>query len=222
MLYDKDIRDPLFDFLDEIFGKNRIIEEKQIGKSRADVMMILPESIWGIEIKSDADTYARLERQIKDYNRFFDYNMVVVGASHGKSIADHVPEYWGIITVEEIQEATVENSLESRDILLEKVDSLGDGIATAASKNLDFYMLRQPQRNPKREKKVLFRNQLSFLWKMELMHIQEINGMKKLVSFSKKKRVLRIMETVPEEELKKQLCEALIERDYSCFDDNDG
>ena len=35
MLYDKDIRDPLFDFLEERYHKIRIIEEKQMGRSRA-------------------------------------------------------------------------------------------------------------------------------------------------------------------------------------------
>ena len=39
MLKDKDIREPLFDFFDEKFGKVRIIEEKQIAKSRADVCL---------------------------------------------------------------------------------------------------------------------------------------------------------------------------------------
>ena len=55
MLHDKDIREPLFDFLDETsdevlyqstsldakaYGKIRIIEEKTMGKSRADVVMV--------------------------------------------------------------------------------------------------------------------------------------------------------------------------------------
>ena len=43
MLRDKDIREPLFDFLEEMCGKIRILEEKQIGKSRADIVMVLPE-----------------------------------------------------------------------------------------------------------------------------------------------------------------------------------
>ena len=73
MLKDKDIREPLFTYLEERFGKVRIIEEKQIKKSRADCMMVTSDFLAGIEIKSDADTYARLERQIKDYNRFFDF-----------------------------------------------------------------------------------------------------------------------------------------------------
>ncbi|SEU09489.1 hypothetical protein [Enterocloster clostridioformis] len=43
MLRDKDIREPLFDFLEEMCGKIRILEEKQIGKSRTDIVMVLPE-----------------------------------------------------------------------------------------------------------------------------------------------------------------------------------
>ena len=37
-------------------------------------MLVLEEKLIGVEIKSDADTYARLARQVKDYNKFFDYN----------------------------------------------------------------------------------------------------------------------------------------------------
>ena len=36
MLLDKDIREPLFDFLEERYGKVRILEEKTVGNSRAD------------------------------------------------------------------------------------------------------------------------------------------------------------------------------------------
>ena len=104
MLHDKDIRDPLFDYLEETHGKIRIIEEKNMGESRADVVMICPESITGIEIKSDADTYTRLEGQIKDYDKFFDYNILVVGSTHAASAAEHIPEYWGLISVEIIDE----------------------------------------------------------------------------------------------------------------------
>ena len=137
MLYDKDIREYLFDFLDDTFGKNRIIEEKQMGKSRADVVMITPEAIYGIEIKSDADTYARLSRQVKDYNLFYDYNIVAVGTKHAMHIEEHVPEWWGIITVEMEEE------------------------------RLDFYMLRKPKVNPKmkwrRKLSLLWRPELAVL-----------------------------------------------------------
>ena len=101
MLYDRDIREPLFDFLEAYYGKVRILEEKQIGRSRADIMMVISSHVVGIEIKSDADTYARLRRQVKDYNQYFDYNYVVAGTSHAMHIEEHVPEWWGIITVEQ-------------------------------------------------------------------------------------------------------------------------
>ena len=103
MLKDKDIREGLFDFLEEQYGKVRILEEKTMGCSRADAVMITTGRICGIEIKSDADTYVRLKRQVKDYNRFFDMNYVVVGTSHAMHISEHVPEFWGIITVDEVE-----------------------------------------------------------------------------------------------------------------------
>jgi len=120
MLYDKDIREPLFDFLEERYGKTRIIEEKQVGRSRADVILVRPLNLSGIEIKSDADTYARLKRQVKDYDRYFDYNYVAVGSRHGAHIAEHVPPWGGIITIEQ-EEAGV-----------------------------DFYILREASPNPSR------------------------------------------------------------------------
>lgn len=137
MLYDKDIREPLFDFLEEKYGKIRIIEEKQMGRSRADVVMVMPEAVCGIEIKSDADTYARLERQVKDYDRYFDYNYIVAGTSHAMHVEEHVPDWWGIITVE------LENG------------------------RVDFYVLREAKENPKVDWKkklnILWRPELSHI-----------------------------------------------------------
>lgn len=69
--------------------------------------------------KSDADTYERLSRQVQDYDRFFDYNYAVIGASHAHHIKEHIPEHWGVVTVE------------------------------AADPALDFYLMRKPKQNPK-------------------------------------------------------------------------
>jgi hypothetical protein len=98
-----------------------MIEEKNMGRSRADLVMVLPGEVVGIEIKSDADTYARLERQVKDYDQYYDRNYVVAGTSHAMHIEEHVPPYWGIITVEEVEGAA------------------------------DFYVLREARTNPKRD-----------------------------------------------------------------------
>jgi len=192
MLYDKDIREPLFDYLEEKFGKIRIIEEKQMGKSRADVVLIRDGSITGLEIKSDADTYARLERQIKDYNKHFDYNYVVVGSSHASHIEEHVPEWWGIISVEE------------------EINDAGDGSA-------DFYVIREALPNPKQHWEFFRKRQLAFLWRSELTSI--IVRYCKYKYSSKSKKFVRdyLFENVPEETLKKEITDQLFERDYNVF-----
>lgn len=98
-LYDEDIREPLFEYLEERFGKTRMFEEKIIGRARADVIMLTEEKIIGFEIKSDADSYERLKRQVRYYNIYCDRNYVVVGKSHEKHVEKHVPQEWGILVV---------------------------------------------------------------------------------------------------------------------------
>ena len=100
-LLDKDIREPLFMYLEIKLGKVRFFEEKEIGRARADVMMVIDNAVCGLEIKSDADSYARLKRQVRYYDKYFDYNYVVIGKSHLKHIEEHIPKYWGIIACSE-------------------------------------------------------------------------------------------------------------------------
>ena len=99
-LLDRDIREPLFEWLEANHSMVRILEEKQIGRSRADVVAVTEQGLIGMEIKRDADTYARLSRQVKDYDRYYDFNVIVAGTSHAGHVAEHVPEWWGIVTVE--------------------------------------------------------------------------------------------------------------------------
>lgn len=51
MLYDKDIREPLFMYFEEKYGKTRVFEEKRMGNSRADILIITEKDFIGIEIK---------------------------------------------------------------------------------------------------------------------------------------------------------------------------
>ncbi|SEQ55291.1 hypothetical protein SAMN02910369_02003 [Lachnospiraceae bacterium NE2001] len=97
-MLDKDMREPLFEYLEDRYGKVRIIEEKVIKKSRADVLAIVESGILGFEIKSDSDSYARLGRQVKDYDKFCDKCYAVVGESH-IHVDEHIPDYWGIIVI---------------------------------------------------------------------------------------------------------------------------
>ena len=177
MLYDKDIREPLFDFLEAYYGKIRIIEEKRMGRSRADVVMVTPSSVVGIEIKSDADTYARLKRQVKDYNQYFDYNYVAAGSSHAMHIEEHVPDWWGIITVEQADGAT------------------------------DFYVLRKPRENPKVDAKkklsLLWRPELAHI--QELNHMPKYRQKSK--QFVIEKILLSVPQDILREQISQELFE---------------
>ena len=138
ILYDKDIREPLFFFLEETYGKVRILEEKRIGSARADVVMITPQFLYGIEIKSDADSYTRLKKQVKNYDWYYDRNIIVVGSTHAAHVREHVPDTWGIISVE----------LDEKD-------------------RVDFYVIREATDNPrvkdKRKITILWRTELNRL-----------------------------------------------------------
>ena len=156
-----------------------------MGKSRADVIMITEDEICGIEIKSDADSYARLEAQVKDYCIFFDANYVVVGSTHAQHIEEHVPKEWGIITVEETP----------------------DGV--------DFYVLREALENPDCDPA----RKITILWRPELAHIQELNGLPKYKEKSKACVQKLIMDRVPQEIWQRQMCEELLQRDYTTIHD---
>lgn len=204
MLYDKDIREPLFDFLESTYGKVRILEEKTMGRSRADVVMITPEALCGIEIKSDADSYGRLSRQVKDYDQFYDYNIIVVGTRHAMHVEEHVPDWWGIITVE----------LEAGEA--------------------DFYFLRRPTRNPemnwKKKLSLLWRPELARIQACNQMPKYKQSG-KRFVIDKIAERIqgdsenpqqapgnhssARKYQKIPEELLRQQVSEELFQRDYN-------
>lgn len=104
-MLDAQMREPLFDFLEEFYGKIRIFEEKTTGDSRADVLGVIDGEIIGFEIKSDRDSYTRLKTQTADYDELCDVNYLVVGKSHRRWADRHIPPHWGIICVyEEIEE----------------------------------------------------------------------------------------------------------------------
>lgn len=184
-LYDRDIREPLFDYLEERFGKTRMFEEKRIGRSRADIMMLTDDRIIGIEIKSDADTYERLKRQVRDYNKFCDRNYVAVGKSHEKHVDEHVPKEWGILII----------AVDGSDILVTEK--------------------RPALENPKVKRE----RQLTILWRPELQRILAKNYLPKYKQKSKKFVQQKLFEKVEWEQLKKQICEEMFERDYTLWDE---
>lgn len=177
MLYDKDIREPLFEYLELTYGKIRIIEEKQMGRSRADVVMVLPDALVGIEIKSDADTYARLKRQVKDYNRYYDRNYVAVGSTHAMHVKEHIPDWWGIISVEEMEQG------------------------------IDFYLLREAGENLKvdwkRKLGILWRPELAHI--QEINHLPKYREKSK--AFVIEKLLQKLPEEVLRKQISEELFE---------------
>ena len=185
MLHDKDIREPLFEYLEGIYGKIRILEEKNMGSSRADIVMVMENCLCGIEIKSDADSYVRLKSQVEDYDKYFDMNIIVVGTSHALQIHKHVPDYWGIITVEEINGAS------------------------------DFYYLRQPKDNVSMQwdKKMQFLWKPELYEIQRKYGLPKYKDKSK--GYIVEKILANVPKKIDESDLKRQMSEILFERDYT-------
>lgn len=208
MLLDKDIREPLFDFLEERYGKVRILEEKTVGNSRADVVMVIPDKVVGIEIKSDADTYTRLESQVADYDLYFDQNIVVVGSTHAGHVAEHVPDYWGIISVEEY-DTGIKSDTDGKPV----AEGLEDGVSDKLTHKTDFYVVREMQPNPRAD---LLRT-IRILWRPELAHIQETYSLPMYKGKSKDFVRTLIVDRLPAEIVHHEISEILFERDYAAM-----
>lgn len=197
MIHDKDMREPLFFYLEEKLGKCRIFEEKVIGKARADLMLVLPEEIWGLEIKSDADNYSRLSDQVTEYDRYFDRNLVVVGSRHASHIAEHVPDYWGILSVEYLPE----------------------------EEQFDFYLLRQPKENPhrtmKRKMSLLWRPELA-----HIQAIHGMPALKNLSKLHVRNRIIEeIPQEILQTDISNELFErdySSIQDEINCFRTENG
>ena len=177
VLLDADIREPLFSYLELYYGKVRFLEENVTGKARADVVMVLPDKVCGIEIKSDADSYTRLAAQVKNYDRYYDENYLVVGSTHALHAAEHVPAYWGIISVELIK---------------------GE---------VDFYRVREAKPNPKAQLKnkmsLLWKTEFSHL----LAENKMPKYAQKSKKFITEKLIDRIPEDILHEQISEELFE---------------
>lgn len=118
---DKSIRKILIAYLQSLNDEIRIYQEKSIGNSICDVMVV-SDNLTGYEIKSDLDNYNRLNEQIIQYNRFFDYNYIVVSHKHLQSAQEKVPDFWGIICILEdkvnvVRKASVNQMVKRRSQL---------------------------------------------------------------------------------------------------------
>lgn len=71
------------------------------GTSIVDIAASTPKSIEGFEIKSAQDSLYRLPRQIKYYDKVFDFISIITEKDHLEECKKIIPLYWGIILAEE-------------------------------------------------------------------------------------------------------------------------
>lgn len=238
-MLDKDIREPLFDFLEEFYGKIRIFEEKVTGISRTDALGVIDGQLIGFEIKSDSDTYTRLKRQTADYDLLCDVNYLVVGKSHRRQADQHIPAHWGIICVYEEDET--ENEMAEANT--GKGKNKGKAGPAPDAKMLpnrtgeeisEINMaadIKEEKLPPKEKKKIIveidqipgvnpnvrLERQLDLLWRPELATLQEWNEMPKYAQKSKAFVREKILERIPQDVLKRQITDLLFERDYEAL-----
>lgn len=187
-LNDKDMRRAIFQTFSGNSADLRIIEEFPMGDSRADLLLITQTKLVGLEIKSDRDTFARLSRQVKDYERFFDYNYLVVGTYHVEEAMRTVPKHWGIYEVYE-----GENGTFAMECVREASLSLKD--------NLE--------------------EKLYLLWRNELMKIIRDYRLSAHTLHRKDKMISKILRGLQGAVVQREICDALLHRDYSKYGEAD-
>jgi hypothetical protein len=95
---DADIRSILLSDLRRRFSDpshDLILEEFGCKSARIDVAVV-NGSLHGFEIKSDSDSLARLDRQIAQYSRVFDFVTLICGRRLFNVARTIVPRWWGL------------------------------------------------------------------------------------------------------------------------------
>lgn len=112
---DKAIRKILISSLKVWHPEMRIYQEKTIGGSICD-LMVVTDKLTGYEIKSDQDNYMRIDSQVNWYDQYFDFNYIVVGKSHVESVRNKVPNYWGIIVITEDNVSIIRSAISNKSV----------------------------------------------------------------------------------------------------------
>ncbi len=78
--------------------KSILINELRIGKSKADLVIINGSST-AYEIKSDVDNLDKLDKQLQDYLKVFDFTYVVIAEENANKLISVLPAKVGLITL---------------------------------------------------------------------------------------------------------------------------
>ena len=96
-----------------MFGKNN---------SLADLLIIYKDKLYAFEIKAYRDNFRRLNTQLSNYKKVFDYVYLVITPNHYKSLTSGPCDRIGLIVVDEkefsiVKKAKIQKSLSKEDIL---------------------------------------------------------------------------------------------------------
>lgn len=107
---ERDVRKALYmtELVHHSDGDTRVIDELGLihGEARVDVAVI-NGVVHGFEIKSDADTLNRLQRQAAAYERVLDLMTLVAPMRHVNVARKSLPACWGLLSVECATDGTV-------------------------------------------------------------------------------------------------------------------
>lgn len=95
--------------LSKIDDKVLILDELGLmkGDSIIDLAIIGESLLEGFEIKSGADSLARLPKQISFYNQVFDSITIILERNHLSKTLKIIPEFWGVIEAEKTWDGIV-------------------------------------------------------------------------------------------------------------------
>jgi hypothetical protein len=105
---------------------SQMLTEFRVGRSKADVVLLNGASTV-YEIKSQYDSFARLEKQMRAYFEIFDYINVITSSSQVKKLDSILPDKAGILvltnrnTISTIREAKSNRENINPDILFDSL-----------------------------------------------------------------------------------------------------
>ncbi|MGN0161322.1 MAG: sce7726 family protein [Lachnospiraceae bacterium] len=189
MLYDADMREILFETFENTGERLRIFEELVIGKSRGDAIIVKENEMIGVEIKSDKDSLVRLKTQVKNYERFCNKCYLATGIHYIDKVEEVIPPYWGIFDITKDEEGRL---------------------------HIEMYREAGPIQGERPKNKL--KNQMNLLWRMELIRIVKAYKLGGVTKRNKIELKNLIIDKLGQEEARRLTFDALIERDYSIFE----
>ncbi len=160
--------------------EDTVVFEMQSLNSRVDMCRINGSS-YAYEIKTEFDTFRRLEKQINDYSKVFEYIYVVVPESNLEELIEVLPSFCGIITYTfeqkisllESRKATkslnIEPKLQLENLSVQDINSIINGhkikkIPSSKEDRIQFLLNKYSARTINKDFKLILKNLYKSNW----------------------------------------------------------